>query len=136
MKKIFLLICCFCLIGCEKNDSNKELLIGEWTYRTTELGEKRLFNFVFYDNNVFEFSKCFYRSYDESCANGEAEWSGTYSLNDNRIKLKIKEENQIIDRYDSSIIDPPSNLIIDFENMYMCDANEGLDCSEKYEKDI
>ena len=136
MKKIlFLVVCCLGLVGCENSDSNKPLLIGEWSYKTTEIGEIQSSYIIFHDDNTFEFSRCFYRSYDKDCANGEAEWYGTYSLNNNRIKLEIKEEKQIIDRYGFSITDPPSHLIIDFENMYMCDANEGLDCNEKYENE-
>ena len=30
---------------------------------------------------------------------------------------------------------PSTSLIVDFDNMYLCDREDGLDCKNKYEKD-
>lgn len=136
MKKILLLgLYCLCLCGCNSSSSEK-LLIGEWTYFNKSGGEHEFSYFTFNNDNTFEYSTCFHYSYSEDgCSAGQAKWDGTYKLKNDIIILSIKNETQLIDRYGFDIIDPPSELIIDFDNMYFCDRNEGLDCKEKYEKD-
>lgn len=134
MKKVLLfVVCCLCLCGC--GSKNKELLIGDWWYR----GEIELFSIpnssllTFNQDNTFEMWKCL----DDDCAKGECKWKGTYSIKDNIISLSVTEENLITRPYgleDSRIIPPPDKMIVDFDNMYMCDREEGLDCEDKYEK--
>lgn len=137
MKKIlFVMICCLCLYGCgnENDIKNEELLVGEWTYTKEELGEIEYSTYVFDKKGNFYHSKCFFTNNDANCSSGEAEWSGTYSVNGNRLSLKIKNENQITKRLNFNIIDPPTSIIVDFNNMYLCDESKGLDCDDKYEK--
>ena len=138
MKKIlFVILCCLCLCGCgNKNTMDyKSLLIGEWSYLKTESGETQYSYFIFNKDNTFEYSDCFHRLSDDYCAMGEANWNGTYSIKNNQITLKITNEEQVISRYSNSITEPPHNLVVDFNNMYLCDSNQGLDCEKPFDKD-
>lgn len=136
MKKIlFLLVCCLCLVGCVNDSENSDLLVGEWSYLNTEIGETKYAYFLFNNDKTFTYYICFHHSQDDYCANGEAEFSGTYTLKNSTLKLNVKEEKQVIDRYGFKIVKPSLSYIIDFDNMYFCDRNEGLDCTERYEKD-
>lgn len=135
MKKfLFILVCCFMLCGCE-NRGNKDLLIGEWSFMKTEVGETAYSYFSFYNNNTFKYNFCAHRTIDDSCSNGEAEFTGTYTLKNNTLYLVITDEKQIIKRYNSNILGPSDSYIIDFDNMYFCDRNDGLDCNDRYEKE-
>lgn len=135
MKKfLFIAVCCLCLCGCE-NKENRDLLLGDWSFSKTEIGETVYSYFSFNNDNTFKYNFCAYRAADNGCANGEAEFSGTYTLKDNVLKLIVTDEKQITDRYNSNVLGPSNSYIIDFNNMYFCDRNNGLDCKEKYEKD-
>lgn len=117
------------LTGCGESSQNKELLYGEWTYLGKSGIDNSFFYYKFNKDGTFEHSKCM----GDNCNYGEAEWSGTYKLNGNRIKLNVKKENQKTDRFGFKIAIEDS-LVVDFDNMYLCDGEEGLDCSQKYEK--
>lgn len=135
MKKLFvpLIICIVTILGvtgCGKSSQNEELLYGEWSYLgKSGIDDSVFFYYNFNEDGTFEHGKCM----GDNCDSGEAEWSGTYKLDGNRIKLDVKKENQKKDRYGFNISIEDS-LIADFDNMYLCDGAEGLDCSEKYEK--
>lgn len=131
MKKIILTLCCFLLCGCGNQD-NKPLLIGEWLYEGKVGIDEVSSRYNFYDDNTFSFSTCF--SNIHYCDNGYAEWKGTYKLNNDIIALQISEENKVTDRYGFRIVEPATLLIVDFDNMYFCDRNDGLDCKERFEK--
>lgn len=132
-KRIFLslliLFGLFVITGCEKTSQNIDLLYGEWTYLGESGVDEAFFYYKFNEDGTFEHAKCM----GDECENGEAEWTGTYKLNANRIQLEVKSSNEIKDRYGFKISIEKS-LIVDFDNMYLCDSEEGLDCSEKYEK--
>lgn len=117
------------MTGCNNSSKNEELLYGEWNYLGKSAMDEAFFSYNFNKDGTFEHSKCM----GDNCDDGEAEWSGTYKLNGNRIILTVKKENQIKDRYGFKISIEKS-LIVDFNNMYLCDGEEGLDCSDKYEK--
>lgn len=135
MKKIlFVAVCCLFLCGCNKEE-NKDLLIGEWSGLKTEIGETIYSYFSFDVDNTFKYNFCAHRTTDNGCSNGEAEFSGTYTLKDNILKLIVTDEKQITDRYNFNVLGPSDSYIIDFDNMYFCDKNDGLDCNERYEKD-
>lgn len=133
MKKLFCTFICIITIlgltGCGQSSQNQELLYGEWSYLGKSGIDSAFFYYKFNEDGTFEHSKCM----GDSCDYGEAEWRGTYKLNGNRISLNVKEENQKKDRFGFNISIEKS-LIVDFDNMYLCDGDEGLDCSDKYEK--
>lgn len=133
MKKLFCTFICIITIlgltGCGQSSQNQELLYGEWSYLGKSGIDSAFFYYKFNEDGTFEHSKCM----GDNCDYGEAEWSGTYKLNGNRISLNVKEENQKKDRFGFNISIEKS-LIVDFDNMYLCDGDEGLDCSDKYEK--
>ena len=133
MKKLFgtfiFIITILGLTGCGQSSQNQELLYGEWSYLGKSGIDSAFFYYKFNEDGTFEHSKCM----GDNCDYGEAEWSGTYKLNGNRISLNVKESNQKKDRFGFNISIEKS-LIVDFDNMYLCDGDEGLDCSQKYEK--
>lgn len=133
MKKLFGTFICIITIlgltGCGQSSQNQELLYGEWSYLGKSGIDSAFFYYKFNEDGTFEHSKCM----GDNCDYGEAEWSGTYKLNGNRISLNVKESNQKKDRFVFNISIEKS-LIVDFDNMYLCDGDEGLDCSQKYEK--
>ena len=133
MKKLFGTFICIITIlgltGCGQSSHNQELLYGEWSYLGKSGIDSAFFYYKFNEDGTFEHSKCM----GDNCDYGEAEWSGTYKLNGNRISLNVKESNQKKDRFGFNISIEKS-LIVDFDNMYLCDGDEGLDCSQKYEK--
>ena len=133
MKKLFgTLICIITILGltgCGQSAQNKKLLYGEWSYLGKSGFDSAFFYYKFNEDGTFEHSKCM----GNNCDSGEAEWRGTYKLNGNRISLNVKDENQKKDRFGFNISIEKS-LIVDFDNMYLCDGDEGLDCSDKYEK--
>ncbi|MDD7395363.1 MAG: hypothetical protein PUG14_04795 [Acholeplasmatales bacterium] len=133
MKKLFGTFICIITIlgltGCGQSSQNQELLYGEWSYLGKSGIDSAFFYYKFNEDGTFEHSKCM----GDNCDYGEAEWSGTYKLNGNRISLNVKESNQKKDRFGFNISIEKS-LIVDFDNMYLCDGDEGLDCSQKYEK--
>ena len=133
MKKLFGTFICIITIlgltGCGQSSQNQELLYGEWSYLGKSGIDSAFFYYKFNEDGTFEHSKCM----GDNCDYGEAEWCGTYKLNGNRISLNVKESNQKKDRFGFNISIEKS-LIVDFDNMYLCDGDEGLDCSQKYEK--
>lgn len=133
MKKLFgTFICIITILGLTgygQSSQNQELLYGEWSYLGKSGIDSAFFYYKFNEDGTFEHSKCM----GDNCDYGEAEWSGTYKLNGNRISLNVKESNQKKDRFVFNISIEKS-LIVDFDNMYLCDGDEGLDCSQKYEK--
>ena len=133
MEKLFWTFICIITIlgltGCGQSSQNQELLYGEWSYLGKSGIDSAFFYYKFNEDGTFEHSKCM----GDNCDYGEAEWSGTYKLNGNRISLNVKESNQKKDRFGFNISIEKS-LIVDFDNMYLCDGDEGLDCSQKYEK--
>lgn len=133
MKKLFGTFICIITIlgltGCGQSSQNQELLYGEWSYLGKSGIDSAFFYYKFNEDGTFEHSKCM----GDNCDYGEAEWSGTYKLNGNRISLNVKESNQKKDSFGFNISIEKS-LIVDFDNMYLCDGDEGLDCSQKYEK--
>lgn len=134
MKKILIvfLICVFVILILavfSKSSPNKEVLCGEWSYIGKSGIDSAFYYYKFNEDGTFEHSKCM----GDNCDSGEAEWRGKYKLTGNRIKLEVKNENQKKDRFGCKITIEDS-LIVDFDNMYLCDGEEGLDCSDKYEK--
>ncbi len=131
MKKIFLsLLILFVVVGCDTTSKNKELLCGEWSYSGKSGFDSAFFYYKFNEDGTFEHFKCM----GSECELGDAEWNGTYKLDGNRIELNVTNENQKILRYGSFKISIEESLVADFDNMYLCDGDEGLDCSQQYEK--
>lgn len=141
MKKVLtLLICCFLLSGCNENE-NASVLIGEWTNKEKpsyyESGWGNIFSYEFKDDGTVTYYECLHLTLsDDGCAEGSSVWNGTYKLENNIIKF----ENFKIDKTDSynpssRLKGPYKEIIIDFDNMYFCDREKGLDCDKKYEKD-
>ena len=135
MKKLLLLTFIVLSCGCSNKNNNLDLVIGEWSYLKTEIGETEYSNYKFNDDKTFEYSVCYHYSSDDTCSRGEAEWTGTYSIDSNTIKLQISNENQIINRFDSLISDPPTTIVVNLDEMYLCSREEGLNCSKKFFKD-
>ena len=115
----------------------KKLLIGTWSYIHEPLySETGVYSYNFKENNSFEFKYCYFgNNIEEDCINGKAIYKGTYKLENSRIILKIDNFTQIIDRNSFYEAKPSESLIVDFDNMYICDGNDGLDCDRKFEKD-
>ena len=133
MKKIFLIlaigIVSVIITGCGEAKQNRKLLYGEWWYIGESFVDDAFYYYEFKEDGTFVHFKCF----GDECERGDAEWKGKYKLNGNRVTLEVTEENQKIARYGLKIRIEES-LIVDFDNMYICDGEEGLDCSQKYEK--
>lgn len=135
MKKLLIIfICCFCLIGCGNKKNNKDLLLGEWSYNFSNWSSK---NYEFNDNNIVRYFECHHLVIGEGCVDGSAVWIGKYKLQDNIIELS-NFEIDINDSYNftNNLSGPNEKLIVDFDNMYFCNRYEGLDCSQKFEKEI
>lgn len=137
MKKLlFLFVCCLFLCGCA-NSEEKEVLIGEWSYdENTGRNWGNIYKYEFLDNNSVKYFECIDMTLDNGCISGSAVWIGKYSLDKNIIKLSDFE----IDKGDSynysEILNGPSDkLIVDFDYMYLCDRDSGLNCLEKFTKD-
>ena len=139
-KSIFLglVIINICLITCGcSNSENLDLLIGEWEYNTKSEGSwGNHYNYQFYENGKVEYFECLdLQLGEEGCESGSSVWIGKYKLNNNIITMtnfKIDKDNS----YNPSnyLRGPQEKMIVDFENMYFCKRNEGLDCEEKFEK--
>lgn len=140
MKKLLLIgVCCLCLCGCGNNE-NKDLLIGEWSYDFENWSSK---NYEFMDNGKVEYFECHDLVIclsDEGCVDGcnggSAVWVGNYKLKNNIIEFsnfQIDKSNSY--NYTDNLTGPSGKLIVDFDNMYFCDRNDGLDCNERYEKE-
>ena len=144
MKKIlFIGICCLCLCGCESNEYNDEL-IGIWSYNrepeSYEGGWGDFKDYEFKSNGEVEYFECLHMTMslnsDEACTNGSSVWIGNYKLKDNIIILSDFTLDKTNSYNPTNKLDGPENkLIADFDNMYLCDRNAGLDCEKKYEKD-
>ncbi len=140
MKKILLLgVCCLCLCGCESNENTK-LLTGSWSYEFENWSSK---NYEFLENGTVKFFECHdmvicldNSNCDDGCVGGSAVWLGKYKIKNNIVEFSNFEIDKTDSyNYTNKLTGPSEKIIIDFDNMYFCDRNKGLDCKEKYEKD-
>ncbi len=122
------------------NDSNKELLYGEWSYDDDDETAWNYHDYTFNKDGTMSYYECYdltisLNSDNDACAGGSTVWRGKYTISKNIITIKDLE----IDKNDSynpslKLRGPVKQLIIDWDNMYMCNRNDGLDCNKKYEK--
>lgn len=135
MKKLLILVvCCLCLCGCGKEE-NSQLLIGDWIY---EFENSSIKSYEFSKNGTVKYFECYdltLSTSNDACKNGSAVWKGNYTLKNDIVEFsnfKIDKSNSY--NPTSKLLGPLDKIIIDFNNMYFCERNEGLDCIEKYEK--
>lgn len=75
-------------------------------------------------------------SNDDGCIDGSSVWVGKYKLEKNIITMnyfKIDKTNSY--KPTSKLVGPTKKLIVNFDDMYLCNRDAGLDCDKKYEKD-
>lgn len=142
MKKfVFILIgCMFLLTGCQSNYQKKMRLVGEWEYRVSGLisgGWGDSYTYEFFTDDTVEYTECLQITLDanETCKNGSSIWRGKYTLKDNIITMKDFEVDES-DLYNptTKLSGPKKELIVDFDKMYFCNRDSGLDCTKKFEK--
>ena len=142
MKKIFFIILIlFCLTACTGNSENLELVYGEWEIEDTDPTAWNVHRYTFFEDSKVEYYECLDLTIslgdDDSnaCRKGSSVWIGKYSLKDNIITITDMQ----VDKNDSynptnRLNGPSKKLIVNFDNMYMCDRDKGLDCDMPFEK--
>ena len=139
--KILIFILFLILVtGCSSSAENKTLLHGEWEYKKEpqkyEGGWGDIYSYEFLKDGTVKYFECLHLTLsDDGCINGSSVWMGKYSLKNNIVSMKSFEIDES-DSYkpSSKLSGPKETLIVDFENMYLCDRQAGLDCNQKYEK--
>ena len=72
---------------------------------------------------------------NDGCEKGSSVWIGKYSLKDNIITITDMKVDKNDSYNPTGILNGPSEkLIVNFDNMYMCDRDKGLDCDMPFEK--
>lgn len=136
MKKvIIILLAIFMVCGC--SSENEQALIGEWEYEEeTPHYWGNYYSYEFFENNTVKYYECKNLTLsDDGCIDGSAVWMGKYNLHDNIITMnsfEIDTSNSY--KYSKNLAGPTNKLIVDFDYMYMCNRDEGLNCNKKYKK--
>ena len=142
MKKLFFIILSvFCLTACAGNSKNLELVYGEWEIEDNDPTAWNVYSYTFYENNKVEYYECLDLTIslntngNDGCEKGSSVWIGKYSLKDNIITITDMKVDKNDSYNPTGILNGPSEkLIVNFDNMYMCDRDKGLDCDMTFEK--
>lgn len=136
---ILLIICVLVLIFYRDID---ERIIGEWEYNkdpsSYEGGWGDIYSYKFESNGTFRYWECLHwELLESSCANGSFVWYGRYSTDGNNVKLY----DMAIDTKDSynptsNLKGPAESLIVNYDYMYMCNADAGYNCIKKFKKRV
>ena len=71
---------------------------------------------------------------DDGCADGSSVWKGKYSIKGNVVTMKNFEIDQSSYKPSTKLTGPKEQVIVSFDDMYLCDRQSGLDCKIQFEK--
>lgn len=134
---ILVLIIVIAVSSGSDNSENNEALIGEWTiYEDTGTNWGNIYEYTFSEGNKVSYFECKEMTLsDDGCMDGNGSWVGTYKLEKNIITLNLKIDQSEENKYTERLNGPSQKLIVDFDQMKICNRDSGINCEDPYKKD-
>lgn len=95
-----------------------------------------VYRYEYFTNGTVKYYECLHLTLsDNACQKGSSVWNGKYSTKENIITMKnFKEDENDSYKPSNMLTGPKDQVIVYFDNIYLCDRQEGLDCNKKFKK--